>query len=192
MYVVKKPKRSDFCGCPPCPLCYDWVDDIEAKKPEEERKVVPGIIAMGMQLMGKQELTRPEIALMEEAGDRIHVANLARPKQQEEEFQAAVELRQLEVFLETAEASKPKKVPVKPRNKTLDDMTPAELEAACAPKKKTYNPVIDDMYEPADLSQSVLEQKAIWEDKIRREKKRQQEAVARAKAAYYMDLQTRR
>lgn len=190
MYVVKKPKRSDFCGCPPCPLCYDWCDDIEAKKSEEEQRVVPGIIAMGMELMGKKKLTQPEIALMKEAGAKIHAANLARPKQQEEEFQAAVELRQLEVFLETAEASKPKKVPVKPRNKTLDDMTPEELEAASKPKKKTYNPVMDDVY--IDMSQGVMEQKAIWEDKMRKEKERQKEAMQRAKAAYYANLPTRR
>lgn len=26
MYVPKNPKRWDFCGCPPCGLCYDWAE----------------------------------------------------------------------------------------------------------------------------------------------------------------------
>jgi len=27
MWIEKVPRRFDFCGCPGCPLCYDWADD---------------------------------------------------------------------------------------------------------------------------------------------------------------------
>lgn len=186
MWVEKKPRRRDFCGCVGCPLCYNWCDDIEAKKPETERIVVPGPLAMGLQLMQKKELTQPEKKLMEDAAERIHQANIQRTLQVEIDFTEANEKRALEVFLETSKTNPlAKRVPPKPRNKTLDDMTPAELEAASKPKKKTYNPIMDDVYSPADMSQGVLEQKAIWEDKMRKDKKRQQEAMERAKAAYY-------
>lgn len=26
-WEVRRPQRPDFCGCPPCPLCYVWVDE---------------------------------------------------------------------------------------------------------------------------------------------------------------------
>lgn len=26
-FIPRMPPRFDFCGCPPCPLCYVWEDE---------------------------------------------------------------------------------------------------------------------------------------------------------------------
>lgn len=35
MYVPKVPRRRDFCGCPPCGICFDWVEPAPPKEVEK-------------------------------------------------------------------------------------------------------------------------------------------------------------
>ena len=43
-YIERVPRRSDFCGCPPCPMCYDPVitDDNQAPTFEEKMRAIYG------------------------------------------------------------------------------------------------------------------------------------------------------
>jgi len=43
-YIERVPRRSDFCGCPPCPICYNLVftDDQEAPTFQEKMKEIYG------------------------------------------------------------------------------------------------------------------------------------------------------
>jgi hypothetical protein len=64
--------RPDFCGCPPCPLCFDIVDDAGGR--------VDGFESMVRSLAGKgsEELAPEARAELEGAAESIHAANLAR------------------------------------------------------------------------------------------------------------------
>lgn len=68
MWAIKIPKRSDFCGCPPCPLCFNWVDG---------EKNVTGIDKMAWDLLGR-DYTPKERPTLQAAAERIHEANLNR------------------------------------------------------------------------------------------------------------------
>lgn len=71
-FVPKVPMRPDFCGCPPCPLCFDIVDDAGGR--------VDGFESMVRSLAGKgsEELAPEARAELEGAAESIHAANLAR------------------------------------------------------------------------------------------------------------------
>lgn len=38
-YIERVPRRSDFCGCPPCPICYDPVITDEQQAPTFQDKM---------------------------------------------------------------------------------------------------------------------------------------------------------
>lgn len=72
-HVIKIPKRSDFCGCPPCGLCFDWVDD------EPRAPIVDGLVKMAEDVTGKPiaKVTEPELKVVKAAAQEIHERNLA-------------------------------------------------------------------------------------------------------------------
>lgn len=68
-WVEKVPRRYDFCGCPPCGLCYDYVEDL--KDPAIEQAKIEGIAKMALDLLGRMP-TAPERQRLEEEADRAH------------------------------------------------------------------------------------------------------------------------
>jgi hypothetical protein len=75
MWVPKVPRRPDFCGCPPCPLCYDWAD--------EGKEVMQGFLKFCLDMLGRtledalSRLPTPELRdqfrnQMRELADRVH------------------------------------------------------------------------------------------------------------------------
>lgn len=68
-YVVKMPKRSDFCGMPPCPLCYDWADDL---------KITDGVTMAARELTGKKRVNRKDRAAVRKGARAAH-ARLKKP-----------------------------------------------------------------------------------------------------------------
>lgn len=85
MFVEKRPRREDFCGCPPCPICYDYVQpappraitiqEAETEVMEEpEPVVVDGLEKMATDLLGRAP-TEEERKIMKEAGERVHLNN---------------------------------------------------------------------------------------------------------------------
>lgn len=71
MWVEKSPQPSYFCGCPPCPICFDWVEDNGAS--------ITGIAHVVKELTGKpiDQATPEEIMAVSDGIEKIHAANLA-------------------------------------------------------------------------------------------------------------------
>lgn len=79
MWVPKIPKREDFCGCPPCGLCFDWVEENPAG--EEQGYRTDGMRKITEDLLGKDVTPTPEQKRQIVEGiDRVHVYNLNRSK----------------------------------------------------------------------------------------------------------------
>ncbi len=78
-WVVKIPKRADFCGCPPCALCFDFVHDQPADQPQE---VMSGIDKMIEDIVGKpaEQATPAEVAIVQKVAEEIHERNLKGEK----------------------------------------------------------------------------------------------------------------
>lgn len=79
MFVPKVPRRYDFCGCPPCALCFDWVEPVPPQPtPEEEQTCEPvrvdGIDKAAMDLTGKPlaEITNEEKGQVRAYMDDFH------------------------------------------------------------------------------------------------------------------------
>lgn len=84
MYVPKKNPPPDFCGCPPCPICYDKVNPNKRGSGE----AIDSIQAMGLELLGR-EPTALEVPSLVRAAQTIHQQNLLR-KKDEEDFRTRV------------------------------------------------------------------------------------------------------
>lgn len=125
MWIPKTPRRSDFCGRPPCSLCFDWAEDngIDTKK---------GIDKMIDDLLEGKAPTEAQRKTIEDAAQRIHDGNLLRntPIDQDEaiayfhaqDSQQHMD-RQLEAFL--AQKRHEKEIKRPQLRQTLDQM---ELE----------------------------------------------------------------
>lgn len=140
-WVIKIPKRSDFCGCPPCPLCFVFVDedklkrDQEAgiKKLEDKAEVLSGIEKMARDLLGEIPATPEQTKTLEDAAEKIHARNLVAqvegPRNDGATFEEMDRAKRLEMQVKSGlkEARKleeaKKRADIKPKpGKTLDDM----------------------------------------------------------------------
>lgn len=73
MWIEITPRRPDFCGSPPCPLCYRWG--------ENNGVSMTGLERMSLELTGKflDELTEAEKDELQKVADRIHAGALMVP-----------------------------------------------------------------------------------------------------------------
>lgn len=140
MWVPKTPRPGDFCGCPPCPICFDWADTdeeqfeamralvelfggtVRTEKNMEARQTIafiPGVVKMTVDLVGTAVPPTPaQVRTLVEAAERIHVGNLAKLKARpdgaffHEEDDKQFTERQVEAFLaqKRREAAFPKRV----------------------------------------------------------------------------------
>lgn len=150
MYVPKKPRRSDFCGCPPCPLCYDYVEPappVEVKVEEEapvaetkpaEPVVINGIVRMGQAILGRPP-TLEEMPALTRAAETIHEQNKLRVQDEQRALQAVKDAdRENHIALmcgavikeKVRERSAPKPTPTL-NTVNLDDMDPQKVKEAC-------------------------------------------------------------
>ena len=60
-YVERSPRRSDFCGCPPCPICYDPVI-IDGEKAPTFQEVMSDIYGEGPMPQTEQEYEWAHVA----------------------------------------------------------------------------------------------------------------------------------
>lgn len=79
MWIEISPRRPDFCGQPPCGLCYRWGEDNGVSMSALER--------MSLELTGKflDELTPTEKEDLEAAAAQLHWGALLSPKPPENE-----------------------------------------------------------------------------------------------------------
>lgn len=81
MFVPKVPRRYDFCGCPPCGLCFDYVQPAPPVEDNTlEQMVVDGLIKMTEDLTGKAiaECTEAEVKQVKGIAEDMHNRNLVR------------------------------------------------------------------------------------------------------------------
>lgn len=141
-WVVKTPKRIDFCGSVGCPLCYDWVEEppppiveVEEKEPEvvAEPVVITGIQKMAKDLLGRTTGTAEEKAALETAAIAIHERNLVKAGEFKENFQIKHTTMQVESVIKQVrrERAAPKREPPPMNTVNLDDMDPEAVRKAC-------------------------------------------------------------
>lgn len=129
MWVPRTPKRADFCGCPPCPLCFCWAGG---------DKLMDGMDKFASDLLGRDP-NADEREILNRSAEKIHTGNLSRPVEIERQFREADESRgnemQMEYFLKQKriEAARPppRKIDTRP---TLDELGPEVFEKPKIPE----------------------------------------------------------
>lgn len=137
MWVPRTPKRADFCGCPPCPICYCWADG--EKITDGVSKMIDNLI----ETMGGVQPTTDQRADLVKVADKIHVSNLARTKETEDRIAAAKVAEEerwagirTEAFLKEKLREQAREKPKVDLRPTLDEL-PAEAFAE-KPKEEIY------------------------------------------------------
>lgn len=103
MWQVKIPKRNDFCGCPPCPLCYIWGDDLTQDLVDGIQKMKDDLLEISKPkgFLGERKLSSDEEKAIEDAAELIHArnleSNLIKPPDSAAEAEAYDERMQREV-----------------------------------------------------------------------------------------------
>jgi hypothetical protein len=129
MWVPKSPRPANFCGEPPCPLCFVYV---------EPKRELSGLEKMAIDLFGKPlaQLSLAERDLLDSLGQRIHTQGLPSSpppppsKPLDEELDVGMSTkRKMELWLKTAPIKEPPKE--KEPQKTVDQIAD-ELVAAGA------------------------------------------------------------
>lgn len=144
MFVAKNPRRSDFCGCPPCPLCFDYVAPAPPRVVEvacvEELPFVAPLVIDGLEKMATDLLGRApneeERKIMQEAGERVHLNNKNAKIERDKLIAARQEEQQNEHF--TRKLEKKIKGIIDARNApkplnhiTIDDMDEEKVKELC-------------------------------------------------------------
>lgn len=151
--VPKNPRTYDFCGCPPCGICFDWVEDQPAEAAQEEGIVEPvvvdGLEQMGRELLGR-EPTEEERKIIKEAADRVHLRNLNQKierdkiiEEQRQEFHDRHTAMQAEAAIKDALRKKDAPAPVPVNTVNLDDMDPEKVRELCGATAKPDPDQID-------------------------------------------------
>lgn len=164
MFVPKRPKPYDFCGQPPCGICFDWVEPQPPKKVErsdpietkiEEPKPVDGVVKMATDLLGRRPSTE-ELAAVKRGAELVHEKNLLRLKESqdvEQQFKTADEERRITMVCEAIITTK-----VKERN-------------APKPKKELNTVNLDDM-DRTKLKEAANMTAPVDEELLRRERQK--------------------
>jgi hypothetical protein len=171
-WVVKKPKRYDFCGCPPCPLCFVWQEPAPPAKTEEPKavakakpKVVDGMVKLALDLLGREPTSDSEVSQLKDIAETIHEKGVAglTPKKPPPSLAGSVKVVE-ETVVEI--------------DIGLSSLDRANTFFRNLPKKKRdikpAQPNCDEVYERAAAREE--EQKAIKEA-ARKEKQRMKEMV---------------
>lgn len=117
MIVPKNPRRWDFCGCPPCPLCYDLVNPngngigkwqarmiervkalnfwrepavVDGIDPSQAPEVIPMIVDMAEKTLGREPDDKELLELIG-ACEAIHVYNKSSKERRDAELTQAQE-----------------------------------------------------------------------------------------------------
>lgn len=193
MYVPKIPRRLDFCGCPPCPLCFDWVEPAPPVEITKEIPIIPPVvevridgIAKMAEEFGVKNPTTKQLRELRNAAEKIHERNLEQNTISPEDKGKADAQRRAEYFegraIEAAiktKAKEKKKEPVPVDNRpTLDELTPEQLQEAMKPK--VDESLIKREEKSKKATEEVLRKKKERELQQQREMQAMQEAAMRA------------
>lgn len=126
-WVIKTPKHPEFCGCPPCPLCFDWQTEAPAGRVQDSwvQEIISGMTKFTGDMLGTKTPTPNEVEVLKGAAEAIHESNRTFGARVDAEFKAADEAqqteRQMSAFLakKREDAARP---PVKEVPACLDEM----------------------------------------------------------------------
>ena len=103
-WIIKLPKRSDFCGMEGCGLCFVWVDPITAEQSD-------GVKKNAQDLTQKKKVTKKELAAVRKGLKVAHamkkdIAKREPPNQAQllDDFAAAQAIRDESAFMRRARA----------------------------------------------------------------------------------------
>jgi len=149
-WIEAAPRRLDFCGQPPCPLCYRWTD-------EGGQPPINGLHKMALDLLQKgwDDLSKDERRDLEGIGRKIHkdgIAALASPPDELPPPPADIgmdSVRQIEGWLSERKRS----MPAKPRVLTCDEIAERQgaKEAEQQRKAKERNERLKEAREVAQI-----------------------------------------
>lgn len=128
MWVEKVPRRSDFCGCPGCPLCYNWVEPLVVDHEVTQESKKPSFQEIMKEIF--KDLPAPQ-SMEEYEFAHAYVRNLGKDNPEEQaridaEFRERDEVQALTRFLDYARRN-PKKEPIKPLNTITCDSIGGEV-----------------------------------------------------------------
>lgn len=147
-WVVRIPKRSDFCGCPPCPLCYNWATEQPAGRVQDKwvQEIIDGMSKFTEDMLGSKTPTANEQQVLKDAAEAIHVSNLGFHDRVDAELKAADAAqhteRQMADFLakKREDAARPPEMKAGP---CLDDMDLSKLNEPPPEPRVTWVSYID-------------------------------------------------
>lgn len=188
MFVPKVPRRYDFCGRPPCGLCFDWVDPTPPPPPDEPLVVcepvrVDGVMKMTEDLTGKprNEITQAEYDQVKGIAEDMHNRALVEildpppPEDPGTTFQEAEDekwfWKNLNIAAEAARVEKAYQEELK-KPKSLDQMDWGASEEA----KKLVEQESEEKKE--ELKRKAKEAKEIERKKVTREQQLERERKA--------------
>jgi hypothetical protein len=153
MWVEISPRRPDFCGSPPCPVCYEWHDD---------SGVLPGEEKMALDLMQKpfNTLTKSEVEQVIDVGIKIHREGLKvsaePPTEQPPPDIGMSRSKRLSRWLKLNVP----KAPPPPRQLTCDEVIARQLdrEADEKAKQEVREELIENAKEVAKAMKEVREE----------------------------------
>ena len=125
-WVIKIPKRPDFCGAPPCPLCFNWVED--DRRPIEDQQQTEGFEKMkaDMVLLLGRPLTPSEVEQLRKTAEEIHLRNRAPARDPAlEAFNEAADRRAKDFLFKESAKPKAQLPPLRTKDlnkRNLDDM----------------------------------------------------------------------
>lgn len=101
MWVPKVPRPSDFCGCPPCGICFNWVEPAPPVAVEEEDSPIvmenpagyqtDGVRKMVEDILGKDVVpTREQVQQVYEGAVLVHERNLRNSKKTAKELEQEI------------------------------------------------------------------------------------------------------
>lgn len=144
-WIVKNPKRSDFCGCPGCPLCYDWAEykeeeaqidlvvEIEEEAPEPEIvSVISGVDKMAGDLLGRKA-TSDERAALRDGAVLIHEGNKLRNAAYVENFHIQHTEMQVQAVIKQVqrERANPPRENIPVNTVVIDNMEESKVREMC-------------------------------------------------------------
>lgn len=190
MYVPKVPRRSDFCGSPPCPLCFDWVEPVP---PEEVKKSDPleapvgyridGMRKMTEEILGKDaEPTNEQKAQLYQGAETVHLRNLEKQKLTPEQVRDDLInegwiAKGVNKFLEqrriAANTAKPLNIV------TCDSIADEKAAKEAEEKEKKKEKVVEKERAPVYENPYASEEAPVDYDLLRREKSEQARRLSR-------------
>lgn len=145
MWIEITPRRFDFCGRPPCDLCYRWGEDNGVG--------MSGLERMSLELTGKflDELTPKEKEDLQKAADRIHKGALMPCVPLDKPPEADIGMSDAQHMQGWLAQHKSPSAPIKPVQLTLDQrddwQEPIEKKVEQDAKAKEEQKAKADAYE---------------------------------------------